>query len=279
MAPLTLTYCNFLLLFIILPIIIFVILIIKISNQIPKNDLKQDFSWILFIALIAFLWTPIWDNYLVANKIWWYDDNLVFTNLIIGYVPIEEYTFFIVQPILVGLYLKYNIIRSNAKATKTMDFIMDITTIPTIICIIMISIIWMISVLYFIYFASDYPSFTYLMLIIIWSFPPLMVQLIFDVSKYGTNIFFNYGKLLCFVIMSASIYLSLIDCIAIYYGIWTISDAHSIGNIIPSVLPFEEAFFFFITNVLCIFGCSFYLIPESRSRIQQILNLTPTKTE
>jgi lycopene cyclase domain-containing protein len=54
--------------------------------------------------VIAVVYTTPWDNYLVATGVWWYDPQLV-TGLVLGWVPIEEYTFFIVQPILAGLWL------------------------------------------------------------------------------------------------------------------------------------------------------------------------------
>ena len=55
-------------------------------------------------VLIALLYTTPWDNYLVATGVWWYDPSLV-TGVVLGWVPIEEYTFFILQPILVGVWL------------------------------------------------------------------------------------------------------------------------------------------------------------------------------
>ena len=60
--------------------------------------------WAAFI--IALLYTTPWDNYLVATGVWWYDPALV-TGLTLGWVPIEEYTFFILQTLLAGLWLAF----------------------------------------------------------------------------------------------------------------------------------------------------------------------------
>ena len=57
-------------------------------------------------VLIALIYTTPWDNYLVATNVWWYDPALV-TGITLGWVPIEEYTFFILQPILAGLWLAF----------------------------------------------------------------------------------------------------------------------------------------------------------------------------
>ena len=51
--------------------------------------------------LLALLYTTPWDNYLVATSVWWYDPALV-VGTTLGYVPVEEYLFFIGQTFLVG---------------------------------------------------------------------------------------------------------------------------------------------------------------------------------
>lgn len=261
---LLLTYFRFLFLFVIIPSIILFNLLRNNKNKKNKSKIGGEYSeyyWIIFISLIAFFYTIYWDNYLVANKVWWYDVNLV-ANIIIGFVPLEEYCFFVLQPIFVGLYLKYII--QQKQENHDIKYLKPLNIKTKVIILFSIASIWLISLLYFIYFSKDFPKFKYLMLIIVWSFPPLIIQLL-----WGLNILFHYRKSIIFVIISSSIYLSLTDCIAIYYGIWTISEQNSIGNIVPNVLPFEEAFFFFITNVLCVFGCSFYLFPISRQEIQK----------
>ena len=48
-----------------------------------------------------------------------------------------------------------------------------------------------------------------------------------------------------------TLYLMLIDRIAIGMGIWTLSDAHTVGITLLG-LPVEEALFFFLTNVFAI---------------------------
>jgi len=53
------------------------------------------------IALIALTYTTAWDNYLVARDVWWYGPGRVLAT--IGFVPVEEYLFFVLQPVLTGL--------------------------------------------------------------------------------------------------------------------------------------------------------------------------------
>jgi len=58
---------------------------------------------VLGLVVLALVYTTPWDNYLVATRVWYYDPALVW-NTIIGYVPLEEYLFFILQTVLVGLF-------------------------------------------------------------------------------------------------------------------------------------------------------------------------------
>ena len=93
------TYFAFLALFVGIPIVILLLLTWWDKRRgITMSARFDSFSpwWVLFIhIIIAVVYTTPWDNYLVATRVWWYDVNLV-TGYVIGWVPIEEYTFFIV---------------------------------------------------------------------------------------------------------------------------------------------------------------------------------------
>lgn len=90
------TYSLFLFLFLVIPI---ALLMFKLRR-------KTRARWWRFAVglamLLALLYTTPWDNYLVATGVWYYDPARVW-HAVIGYVPLEEYLFFILQPILAGL--------------------------------------------------------------------------------------------------------------------------------------------------------------------------------
>ena len=65
---------------------------------------KEPYLVLLAHVVIALVYTTPWDNYLVATGVWWYAQNLV-NGIVIGYVPIEEYTFFILQTLMTGLWV------------------------------------------------------------------------------------------------------------------------------------------------------------------------------
>lgn len=90
------TYPLFLLLFLGLPILLLAFFL--------RREWRQAW-WLraaLFTILVALVYTTPWDNYLVATKVWYYDPTRVW-NIILGWVPLEEYLFFVLQTILTGL--------------------------------------------------------------------------------------------------------------------------------------------------------------------------------
>jgi lycopene cyclase domain-containing protein len=250
------TYFDFLFIFVILPLIFFLVL-----NLLQRNK-KNTFSPYLAIgglAIIAFLYTTPWDNYLVAEKIWFYDPNLV-TGITIGWVPIEEYTFFLVQTVLVGLiFLKVIQFKPlnnhlNEKGTK----IRLSTTFLTFF-------VWLLMIIILI--LRPDPSLTYLSLILVWGLIPIGIQLI-----YGADIIWSNKKVVFSIIAILGTYLSVADAIAIYQGIWTISLSTSTGILLGGILPIEEAVFFFLTTTLVVFGLLLILDNNSIERSKNLFN-------
>ena len=101
------TYFGFLLRFVFIPIIIFLAITFwdnKRGKQIHgfRNG-RAVWTAIGIHILLAVAYTTPWDNYLVATGVWYYNPELV-TGIVLGYVPIEEYTFFVVETILAGLW-------------------------------------------------------------------------------------------------------------------------------------------------------------------------------
>lgn len=89
------TYPLFLLIFLVLPIALLTYALRR----------KMERWWrraVLFTIVVALLYTTPWDNYLVTTRVWYYDPARVW-NIILGYVPLEEYLFFVLQTVLTGL--------------------------------------------------------------------------------------------------------------------------------------------------------------------------------
>jgi lycopene cyclase domain-containing protein len=88
-------YLLFLLLFICPPIVWLVFLQ---RRRLRANQLLL----VMAVAVIAIAYTTPWDNYLVASGVWYYNPALVL-KVTLGWVPIEEYLFFVLQTFLTGL--------------------------------------------------------------------------------------------------------------------------------------------------------------------------------
>jgi len=92
-----LSYSLFLIIFVCIPL---VGLFFLTRGQVTRRALLG----LLLLIAAALIYTTPWDNYLVATRVWYYDPQLVL-NIILGYVPLEEYAFFILQTLLAGLFV------------------------------------------------------------------------------------------------------------------------------------------------------------------------------
>ena len=108
------TYLEFHFVFTIPAILLLTALYISRKN---KWRAKLRIPFLLLLSAIAFVYTTAWDNYLVYKGIWWYGNERVIGT--IGYVPIEEYMFFLLQPVLTGLWLYFLLsFRSERRSGK-----------------------------------------------------------------------------------------------------------------------------------------------------------------
>jgi len=93
------SYSLFLIIFVCLPLAALVYLMRRLIRRV-------HLTMLIGLATIAVVYTTPWDNYLVATRVWYYDPRLVL-NIPLGYVPLEEYLFFILQSFLTGLFALY----------------------------------------------------------------------------------------------------------------------------------------------------------------------------
>ena len=97
------TYLEFLILFIGIPLF-------AISFWAYKKQCldQKNITGIGLMCVIALVYTTPWDNYLIMENIWSYPTGVVFAT--IGYVPIEEYGFMVMQTIT----CLFSFVRCNA---------------------------------------------------------------------------------------------------------------------------------------------------------------------
>ena len=258
------TYFTFLAIFIGLPIALFLFLNWR-DHQSGHTQPKALHSWpplrvIALLCLVAFVYTTPWDNYLVATGVWWYNPALV-TGIVFGYVPIEEYTFFILLPILTGLFLLWLHKRLPFESKQANNSRIRLWASAVTF------VIWVASVIALILTFQDarYQPLTYLTLELAWALIPIMVQFAF-----GADILWQHRRTVFTGIGLSTLYLSATDAIAIQAGTWVIDPAQSLNWFIGGILPIEEAVFFGIVSSLVVIGSTLILAEESQSRAQAL---------
>ncbi|MCO5180060.1 MAG: lycopene cyclase domain-containing protein [Candidatus Promineofilum sp.] len=249
------TYFGFLLRFLVVPILI--LIGITLWNKRRGRERAAALSAtsiglaIGLHVLIALLYTTPWDNYLVATGVWWYDPSLV-TGVVLGWVPIEEYTFFILQPILVGVWL---VLLSQTLSFRDEPWRAALRWwLPALA-----AILWLGSIVVLL---TGKQAGTYMALLLAWALPPVIVQLAF-----GADILWRYRRIVFLSIVPVTLYLVVSDALAIHAGTWTIDPAQSFNIFLGGVLPIEEFAFFLMTNVLLTFGIVLLWAEESHERL------------
>ena len=190
------------------------------------------------LSLLAIAYTTPWDNYLVKMKVWWYSEDRVLGT--IGYVPIEEYSFFVLQTILSSLFClslqkRFSLNRIPYPTPLDIRRKGKITILYTLVFLLGILCLF-----------SD--SSTYMGLILIWSMPIVLVQWLI-----GGHYLLRNAKLVFLSIAAPTLYLWGADSLAIALKIWEISPKYTTGIHLGN-LPVEEAVFFLVTNFMVIQG-------------------------
>ncbi len=253
------TYFGFLARFLVVPILLLLLgawLDGRRGRPLPA-DWRAFPAWaaVLLHVVIALVYTTPWDNYLVATQVWWYDPAKV-TGIVLGWVPIEEYTFFALQPILVGVWLLFWLRRLPLPAVRPLQPVWR--RAPSVV----LGLLWVLAV---VILAVRWRPGTYLALELVWALPPIVLQI-----GFGGDILVRYGRLVLTTLLSATFYLAAADALAIRSGIWTIDPAQSLPVLIGGVLPVEEFVFFALTCMLLVFGMVLVMASESHARFRSI---------
>jgi lycopene cyclase domain-containing protein len=233
------TYLQFLLIFLGIPL--FMVLLGYRKSKLPH---KKEFRFgIMLLIFLAVTYTTPWDNYLVKTGVWIYgEDRIIGT---IGYVPIEEYCFFVLQTILSGLICfllqkQIPLIKKNQK--------------------IKLNKIVMIGYAFFFFVGVVclyFEKTRYLGLILSWAMPVILLQ-----WTFGGNYLLTNSKLFLLSTFIPTFYLWIADGLAISWGIWSISEVFTIGVNLGS-LPLEEAVFFLVTNLMVSQGVILFVVMQA----------------
>jgi lycopene beta-cyclase len=251
------TYFGFLIRFLLVPILALAVLAWydqRRGRELPHRLRAYSPAWVIAIlVLVAVIYTTPWDNYLVATGVWWYDPALV-TGILLGWVPIEEYTFFILETVLVGLWTLALARRLRPPEGPAPD-----RSRARRMAVLVLAPFWLGSVGILL---TGWGPGTYLALLLGWALPPLGLQLAF-----GADILWHHRRLVAAAILAPALYLSGADALALGAGTWTINPEQSLHLLIGGVLPVEELVFFLMTAQLIVVGTVLALAEEGRERL------------
>lgn len=259
------TYFGFLAIFLGIPLVILSWLLFRDNRQ-NRQIAPALQNWPPALALathvvVALVYTTPWDNYLVANRVWWYDPNLV-TGIVFGWVPIEEYTFFVLQPIFTGLWIFYLARRLTPPPALKSGYLF-----ARQLLVALAGLVWL--VMAYILIVEWLPG-TYLALELVWALPPIMLQL-----GFGADILWRHRRLVLLGLVPTTLYLSAADALAITSGTWTINPTLSLEIYLGGILPIEEFVFFALTNIMVTFGIVLVMARESQARFEALLKKRP----
>ncbi|MCL9814776.1 lycopene cyclase domain-containing protein [Natranaeroarchaeum aerophilus] len=231
-----LTYMGFHLVFIIPPLLVLGWLAARRETASWGRAPLSGLAIMLFLAVV---YTTPWTNVMIPRGVWWYGDGAVLGT--IWYTPIEEYLFFILQPILTAFWLFQFLTVEDRSLLIPLSHRLAGAAGGLSICILG-------------YFLMATTSTFYLGSLLFWAGPILAIQWAFGI----TYLIKEVPRLVAVALAVPTLYLWIADRIAIELGIWSISETHTIGLSILG-LPIEEALFFLLTNVFLVQGIVLYM--------------------
>ncbi|MDT0631670.1 lycopene cyclase domain-containing protein [Rubrivirga sp. S365] len=232
------TYLEFHLAFTVPPLVVLALL---------QGRTRARWGPLALLVGIAFVYTTPWDNYLVAHEVWTYPPGRVLAT--IGWVPVEEYAFFVIQTVLAGLWLRlfqarWPVPPPAERGARWLGVAVFGALSAAGAAALVAGGHWL-----------------YLGLILAWACPVLALM-----WAVGGELVWARRRLVAVTVVPLSLYLWVADRFAIGQGIWDITDATRTGWEIAG-LPVEEALFFVVTTLLVAQGLVMLERPEGARRV------------
>lgn len=201
----------------------------------------------LLMPLVALVYTTPWDNYLVWKGVWGYPDERVLGRL--GTVPVEEYLFFLLQPLLTGALL----IRLAGPAPAGGPGLARVVGGGT----------WLLVTVLGVMLVALGGRSLYSGLILAYFAPVFVLQ-----WAFAGDLLWAWRRALLLGVGIPTVYLWFADWWAITReGIWQIAVDYTFGVTLAG-LPLEEMAFFLVTNLAVVQGLLLAWHPESAGRLR-----------
>ncbi|WP_144905216.1 lycopene cyclase domain-containing protein [Halobellus captivus] len=211
------------------------------------NAWRNYWAGLALVTVVALAYTTPWDNSLVARGVWWYGDGVVFAT--VGYAPVEEYLFILIQPVLTGLWL----------AQLTFSDRWPVADHPRGSRFGALALAIGIGLFGWRWLGTD--ATVYLGSIAVWAAPVLALQWVVGAPQLWAR-----RRVVALGTLPPTLYLCVADRIAIEHGVWILSSQYTTGFTLGG-LPIEEGAFFLLTNLFVVQGLVLYrLVTRRRAR-------------
>ncbi|PBP17123.1 hypothetical protein BUE80_DR012151 [Diplocarpon rosae] len=206
---------------------------------------RIDLYKIAFLVTVAVVSTIPWDSYLIRRKVWTYPSHVILGPTLCS-IPAEEVFFFIIQTYntsLLYLLLSKPVFHPSYLASRERQARLNtLWNLGHSTCAILVvvggALVW----------RGD--EGTYLGLILAWAGP--FALLLWSLSSRFL-LSLPYTSTVA-PIAIPTIYLWVVDTLALRRGTWTIESGTKLGLHLWDGLEIEEAVFFLATNTLIVFG-------------------------
>jgi putative membrane protein len=206
----------------------------------------------LFLLLVVMLFTSPWDNFAVKQRIWDFPDERLLGR--IGFLPVEEYAFFLIQSLQVmGLIGILALGMGPRESLSDVNFTQIGTWFPTV-AVLLLWLVVGISLGGRIWKTS---RFHYAWHLLYWFLPLILLQ-----WAFAWPILLPRLDWIVTATLAIGTWLSFADWIAVRQGIWFFDEAQITGWKIGRILPWEEIAFFYITSLL-VSQSFLILLPET----------------
>ncbi len=191
------------------------------------------------VTLAALVFTTPWDNLAAKWGIWGFPRDKYSRRL--GYLPIEEYLFFILQTVAVmfGMRLCFHLHFDWHR------YVITAMTHWTWLAVAASVLIWMVMGHQLRRWRRQRGPRVNYMLHLAWFLPVLYVQWIIAPRLLAAHL-----ELLALVTTAFGLYYTAADYLAVRAGLWFFDEKQITGWKLAGLLPWEEAAFFFLTSLL-----------------------------
>jgi lycopene cyclase domain-containing protein len=209
----------------------------------------EYWSGVAVVTLVAVIYTTPWDNYLIARGVWGYGEGRTFAHL--GLAPLGEYAFFVLQPMLTALLLGQLTLRrdwpeADALGREDGKWRLALGRFERVPRVLGGTAAVAVGLVGAVLLTAD--STFYLGAILAWAAPVLFIQWVVGLPQL-----LYQRRTVALGVAVPTVYLWIIDRIALATGIWHILPTYTTG-IAPFGLPIEEALFFLATNLFVVQG-------------------------